>query len=1175
MTKTNDEEFDLSLDFDSEESENDNSEENKTDNTQEKTETPSVNMSTLESIKNLSALKKFSFETETDNNSYTEEKEQKSYNKEQEKVVSEETKKSEKEENLDNIEETDKDNHENYKASDDDNLSEYDYNFYEGDEEPIKESHDEIDEKNHKDGEKPEEEIKKQEKEESDKSSDKEESKRTEKEEEQETKPLSDKNTSTKNISLYERIRNNKRKFEQSENKEQNKDKEETKYSIKEDTKSEKQDERENKQEEEKENNTPAEENTTSKNDNEVISSSDKEVPKVSIERGKTHIKKTDKKKPLFDKSKITKKEENEEYLEYQNKSYVDGEDGLTKEVTDRALELRKISNTKPLESVRVLNLDILVKAPPKYFNKFGDVVRDGVNYVRGKIADENLSKKISDANENQTNEKYQNDAYLSISPFISEFLRNTEYRDANAHIIRHLIVNEILGFDMLDPLWRAPVITEIVCNGPYDIQVEIAGEMMKIESIEFRDPEHLERLLERLFRGVGKVLAQATPQAKGRLHDKSRIFATHRAICPEGPNFNIRRHPEGFWTPEVMVEKGAANEEVMSFIGNLIQKGGSYIVAGGTSTGKSLSHDTPIQTPFGTTTMGEIKIGDKVFDKDGNVCNVTNKFTNKPRQVYAVKFTTGNTIYADLEHNWLVNTNRNPLWQVKTTSELIEEGICLKGDKNSDTYIFRIPKLSKSVKYENAKRIEELSIPPYLLGLWLGNENPDGDDFIGEIDDVNFYNTLTNNSFKEHSADKDNKKNDKNYKINFPSFIAELHRYGILQIEDGNFKKAIPTEYLYGNEEARRELLSGLLDSNNGCALENFAGWKFCNTNKQLIDNFVQLVSSLGYKANIKNTYVYEENRKTDKVSWDVSIFTEDTLAKLPRKITQHDETKELYPLSEDDKENISIVSIEPVNGRIEEMSCITVDSPSSTYMVGGNFTVTHNTSMLNALSGFYPPHARILTLEDNLEMKPNPKKYVAAALETRPPAPDKPNDRGVTMRDLVWGAMQMRPEVLIIGEVTDAAAYDLCQALNTGHAGASTFHANSSQLAITRVASLVAQSGLTTIEGAFDLIAAAFDFVINVRHFPQDGSRKIYSIDEVGTDIEIIDGKQTLKTTQLWRFVFEGLDEQGKIVGTWEQTADISEERRERRMFDSQPDMTWEELIELSSLPEGTKTA
>lgn len=781
MAKPHEEEFDLSLDFDGEESENDNSE---NDNKEEKS---NVNMSTLESIKKLSALKKFSFDNDSDDNESDSSEEEKTENvsEDEEDKDNQDEDIAEKNEDTDEEEiKSEQDDSEETESSEEN--SDYDYDFYKDD--------DSDDLENDK-------------KEESKKEAEKPSSKKT-----------------AKNTSLYERIRNNKKKFEHSddelsEEKDKNNNKENKLDNPNTDAEEKTNNEDENKEqiEDSQEKNTQDDDKDNVKSQQEEKQESE-EKPEISVENGKTHIKKTEKKKSLFDKSRITKKEENEEYLEYQNKSYVDGEDGLTKEVTDRALELRKISNTKPLESVRVLTLDILVKAPPKYFNKFGEVVKNGVNYVRGKIADENLSKKISDANENQTNEKYQNDAYLSISPFITEFVRTTEYRDANAHIIRHLIVNEILGFDMLDPLWRAPVVTEIVCNGPYDIQVEIAGEMMKIESIEFRDPEHLERLLERLFRGVGKVLAQATPQAKGRLHDKSRIFATHRAICPEGPNFNIRRHPEGFWTPEVMVEKGAANEEVMSFIGNLIQKGGSYIIAGGTSTGK---------------------------------------------------------------------------------------------------------------------------------------------------------------------------------------------------------------------------------------------------------------------------------------------------------------------------------------------------------------------TSMLNALSGFYPPHARILTLEDNLEMKPNPKKYVAAALETRPPAPDKPNDRGVTMRDLVWGAMQMRPEVLIIGEVTDAAAYDLCQALNTGHAGASTFHANSSQLAITRVASLVAQSGLTTIDGAFDLIAAAFDFVINVRHFPQDGSRKIYSIDEVGTDIEIVDGKQTLKTNQLWKFVFQGLDEQGKIVGTWEQRADISEERRERRMFDAQPDMTWEELIELSSLPEGTKTA
>lgn len=146
-----------------------------------------------------------------------------------------------------------------------------------------------------------------------------------------------------------------------------------------------------------------------------------------------------------------------------------------------------------------------------------------------------------------------------------------------------------------------------------------------------------------------------------------------------------------------------------------------------------------------------------------------------------------------------------------------------------------------------------------------------------------------------------------------------------------------------------------------------------------------------------------------------------------------------------------------------------------------------------------------------------------------------------------------------------------DLCQALNTGHMGMSTFHANSSQLSITRICSLVAQSGLTTIEGATDLVAAAFDFIVNVRHFPLDGSRRIVSIDEVGMEPVEINGRLTLPVRQLWRFVDEGLDSQGKVTGRWEQVSDMSPERKNAKMLDMEKDLSWAQLKELSSLPEG----
>lgn len=811
------------------------------------------------------------------------------------------------------------------------------------------------------------------------------------------------------------------------------------------------------------------------------------------------------KKSSLFDSSSVTRKESSLDISsEYKFKRYVDGEDGVKKELTEISSQLRKKYHNDPIKAARIINLDVAMKAPDGYFNRYAETVEKGMNFCRPRMADGESAQLLSRANEHPTNTEYQNDAFLSVIRFINDYIATTGYRGIDREIVTNLMVNEMLGFDVLDPLWHDTRVTEIVCNGPYDIQVEIDGSMYKVPSLEFRNREHLERLLEKLFRSVGKTLAQATPQVKGRLHDKSRIFATHHSICPDGPNFNIRRHPEGFWTPEGMIERGAASEEIMTYLGNLIHKGASFIVAGATSSGKALTHDTEIHSPRGIITMGEIAVGDKVFDQEGKVCTVTHKFTNDPSQVYAVKFSTGAVVHADANHNWVTRTPGENEWTVRTTQEIMESG--------TEESCFTIPTLNRPVQYDNSAIESELEASSYSMGRNGSVLELDVEECLATTPDVRY------------------------------GFVRGLlAAYGsLLECQEKEFKDT----YTY----------------------------LFSHTDKHAATVFAAIVSSLG---NTAYSYVSNGNSNDiDNTTYNVIVTSFKPLTHIPRNERQGfpQEFLDSSPFSSDVcNGEVSIVSVTPEEGRIESMSCITVDSDTSTYMVGDHFTVTHNTSMLNALTGFYPSHSRILTLEDNLELKPNPKKFLAAALETRPPSPDKPNDTGVSMRHLVWGAMQMRPEVLIIGEVTDAAAYDLCQALNTGHAGASTFHANSSQLAITRVASLVAQSGLSTIEGAFDLIAAAFDFVINVRHFPQDGSRRIFSIDEVGTEVHMVDGKPQLKTHPIWRFDESGIDENGNIEGMWTKVGDISPERAERRMFDSQRTLSWDELKELSKLPEG----
>lgn len=500
------------------------------------------------------------------------------------------------------------------------------------------------------------------------------------------------------------------------------------------------------------------------------------------------------------------------------NSYYFEDEDPLLRKISEKRKQLQKKFPSGGIQSSRFITTDILREAPKDYFDKYSDIVEKGVSQVRLHLTEEGRSEIINDAQMNPTDDGLQDAAYFTIYSLASEFMNRSPWRDTHKSVIITFICNEIIGLGPLEPLWRDPTVSEIICNGPFDVQVEIRGELYRVPSCKFRNRPHMMALLERLFGSVGKTLSQTTPQQKGRLHDRSRIYATHPIISPDGPNLNIRRHPKGFWTPESLVKRNAASPELMSFIGNTMYKGGSVLVAGGMSSGK---------------------------------------------------------------------------------------------------------------------------------------------------------------------------------------------------------------------------------------------------------------------------------------------------------------------------------------------------------------------TTLLNALTGFYKDNVRIITLEDNLEMKPNPRKMLAAAEECREPAPDRPGDRGTTMRDLVKGATQQRPNIIIVGEVTDSAAYDLCQALNTGHSGTSTVHANGPDEAMIRLSSLIAQGGMVTPSGALDMISAAFDIIVMTKHFPVDGSRRIFNVSEVSTTPIQKNGRLVLPTRTLWTFVEEGLDENRRVLGHWEQVADISQERKEKKLLDLERDLTWDELKNISALPEGEELA
>lgn len=186
---------------------------------------------------------------------------------------------------------------------------------------------------------------------------------------------------------------------------------------------------------------------------------------------------------------------------------------------------------------------------------------------------------------------------------------------------------------------------------------------------------------------------------------------------------------------------------------------------------------------------------------------------------------------------------------------------------------------------------------------------------------------------------------------------------------------------------------------------------------------------------------------------------------------------------------------------------------------------TGSGKTTLLNALSNEIDPGERIITVEDTVELQL--QQPHVCQLETRPP-----NLEGmgrVTQRDLVINCLRMRPDRIILGEVRGGEAFDMLQAMNTGHAGSmSTIHANSPRDALTRLEDMVALTGFEMPSANVQKqIASALDLIVQVERF-RDGSRKVTYITEVG------DRSDNVVTLQdVFTFEHEGEDDNGMIQG------------------------------------------
>ncbi|RKQ72066.1 pilus assembly protein CpaF [Litorimonas taeanensis] len=220
-----------------------------------------------------------------------------------------------------------------------------------------------------------------------------------------------------------------------------------------------------------------------------------------------------------------------------------------------------------------------------------------------------------------------------------------------------------------------------------------------------------------------------------------------------------------------------------------------------------------------------------------------------------------------------------------------------------------------------------------------------------------------------------------------------------------------------------------------------------------------------------------------------------------------------------------VGFKSISPAGARVLEI----IGACQCNIVISGG-TGSGKTTLLNCLTGFIHPDERIITCEDAAELQLQQPHVVR--LETRPP--NLEGKGKITMSDLVKNCLRMRPERIIVGEVRGPEAFDLLQAMNTGHDGSmGTLHANSPREALSRLESMITMGGFSLPAKTIrEMIVGSVDIIVQATRL-RDGSRRITKITEViGMEGDVI------VTQDLIVYEMDGEDANGKIIGEHKST-------------------------------------
>lgn len=363
--------------------------------------------------------------------------------------------------------------------------------------------------------------------------------------------------------------------------------------------------------------------------------------------------------------------------------------------------------------------------------------------------------------------------------------------------------------------------------------------------------------------------------------------------------------------------------------------------------TGKGHPYSTRIPTPTsqGYTLMGDLKVGDNVFDRLGQPTKVTGIFELGEIEVYKVTFQDGRISYCTGEHLWTVKSHKNGAWKTLMLKDMIRdfkrESPWKKahGRKDPYTYKYYIPNC-QPVEYPH----KNVPIDPWVLGCFIGNGCCTCDQLIISSGTSDVPEKIAN------LYGFDVKRNPSNYNYGFyhkngkPVYTKEFFKGLPEMIGCYSRDKKIPDIYMVNNSETRLRLLQGLMDTDGNISYnEGRYNVRLTSTSKILLEQVLQILYSFGYSGNI-----IDDSRGEEKY---INGYCGTVIFRVPNSIKQLFFTiisKKLPAIAAADQKqenHYSDLLIKDISfSHMEKSRCIMVDNPEHLYLTE-DFIVTHNT--------------------------------------------------------------------------------------------------------------------------------------------------------------------------------------------------------------------------------------